>query len=326
MKPILACLFILLAIGCPAVAQTPAGFGAVDKAASADTVELIEKPQAIEVRIGGELFTTLHHGNDLPKPFFAPVHAPGGAIITRPIYFNGEAPERFKSQIPPTTGRIDHPHQKGIFLATDEVNGVRFWAEAGNIATQSIEATSGNPATIKITNHWDDRSGNTHLIENTTISIYPNRLMVWDIRFTAPGREVTFNDTKEGMFGIRLVDSMRGSHGGRIVNSDGLETEAQAWGKTADWTDYFGPVDGKVVGVALFDHPENFRKSRYHVRNYGLFTMSPFGESAYTNGKEQAKPVNLKAGETLRLRYGVYVHAGDEKEGRVAEAFRQFAK
>ncbi|MEX0718840.1 MAG: PmoA family protein [Planctomycetaceae bacterium] len=323
MKSLVATLLTLAVAGSLAAAETrETASGAV----AANSVELVDKPHAIDVRIGGELFTTLHHGDDLPKPFFAPVHAPGGAVITRPIHFNGDVPERFQAQLPPTTGKIDHPHQKGIFLATDEVNKVRFWAEAGKIATQSVEAKSGNPATIQYVNHWNDRDGRTHLVETTTISIHPNRLMEWDIRFTAGDKGVAFDDTKEGMFGIRLVDSMRGSVGGRIVNSDGLETEAQAWGKTADWTDYSGPVDGKTVGVALFDHPENFRKSRYHVRNYGLFSMSPFGESAYTNGKEEAKPVHLKAGETLRLRYGVHVHAGDEKEGKVAEAFQQFAR
>ncbi|MEX1095414.1 MAG: PmoA family protein [Planctomycetales bacterium] len=333
-------------------------------------MELKQTKQTVEVRIGGEPFTTLHYGDDLPKPFFAPVHAPGGGVITRPIYFKDAVPERFQAQTPAVQGKIDHPHQKGIFLATDEVNDVKFWAEEGKIKTASVEvasdssatikmihhpdgrtervvtAAAGKPATIRLSNYWLDRgaeaiaAGTTILSEHTTITIHPNRLMAWDIRFTA-GDDVTFDDTKEGMFGIRLVDSMRESEKGTIINSEGKKGMAQAWGQTADWTDYYGPVDGKTVGVALFDHPGNFRKSRYHVRNYGLFTMSPFGESAYTNGKQPAAPVRLKAGqvnvggeplrtkgggETLRLRYGVYVHAGDEKEGQVAEAFRQFVK
>jgi hypothetical protein len=36
--------------------------------------------------------------------------------------------------------------------------------------------------------------------------------------------------------------------------------------------------------------------------------------------------VKLAKGEHLKLRYGVYLHAGDVKEGGVAEAFKVFAK
>ena len=74
------------------------------------------------------------------------------------------------------------------------------------------------------------------------------------------------------------------------------------------------------------DHPGNFRPSRYHVRNYGIFSISPFGEHAYTGGKEPAKPVHLKAGEDLRLQYAIYFHGGDAVKGQVKDAYEQFMK
>ncbi|HET6327268.1 MAG TPA: DUF6807 family protein, partial [Planctomycetaceae bacterium] len=191
-----------------------------------------------------------------------------------------------------------------------------------NISVEPIVAV-GNPARFKVVNHWLDRNKQTVLIETTTITIYANRLIAYDATLTAAKEPVTFDDTKEGLFGFRMVNSMRGS-AGTIVSSDGHQGEKECWGKTFPWVDYDGPVNGKLVGVAIFDNPHNFRPSRYHVRSYGLFSISPFGEHDYTNGQKQAQPVNLAPGANLRLRYAIYIHDGDTKAGDVAGAYQKY--
>jgi hypothetical protein len=110
-----------------------------------------------------------------------------------------------------------------------------------------------------------------------------------------------------------------------ISNAEGLRTEKECWGKPSKWVDYSGTVGGGTYGVAIFDHPGNFRPSRFHCRDYGLFTISPFGEGAYQGDASKAKPVTLDArNPKLELTYGLYVHAGDAAEGKVAEAYDQF--
>ena len=109
-----------------------------------------------------------------------------------------------------------------------------------------------------------------------------------------------------------------------MENADGLKTTANCWGKTSAWVDYAGPVGKRKLAVTIFDHPGTFKKSRYHVRDYGLFSVSPFGDKAYTNGVEPEAPVTIEPGKSISLRYGIHVrdYAGDTKAA--AEAYQRY--
>jgi hypothetical protein len=61
------------------------------------------------------------------------------------------------------------------------------------------------------------------------------------------------------------------------------------------------------------------------VRTYGLFAANPFGEGDFRGDKVETSHV-LKKGESLTFRYRVIFHKGDEKQGKVAEAFAKYAK
>ena len=221
----------------------------------------------------------------------------------------------------------DHPHHKGIWLSIDEVNEIRFWAEEGVIRNVGVEIleSHGNPARMRVTNHWLDEDEKPVVVETTTISIFANRLLAYDVTFAADEMPATFGDTKEGLFAIRMPNSMRELISeGPVTNPDGEVGTAALWGKPTPWIDYVGAIGDHAFGVTLMDHPDNFRPSRYHVRDYGLFSINPFGEAAYSSGEEEAKPVTLQPGETLKLRYGLYVHAGGVEDGHVADAYDQF--
>lgn len=293
--------FIVFSLCCVAASSS---------ATFAGDVSFVKSGDDIIVSIAGEKFAVYRTSKDLPKPFFQPVLL-GETDLTRPIDPNEK----------------EHPHHKGIWVSIDEVNGMKHWAEKAKIVNVKAEfhaSRAGEAGSLKVVNHWLGEDETPAVEEHTTIQIYPNRLMVYDINFHATTKDAVFEDTKEGLLGFRMAHSMRESEGGHIVAANGVEGSKENWGRPNKWIDYYGDVDGKTVGVTLMDHPGNFRPSRYHVRNYGLFSISPFGDKAYTGGKEEAKPLHLKRGESLHLRYGIYFHTGDTAAGKVEETYQQF--
>ena len=121
---------------------------------AADAPQVTFKPteDGLAVLIGSEEFTVLRTKADLPKPYFSPVRSAGGTIITRPINDPDDK---------------DHPHHKGIWLAVDEVNEVKFWAEQGKILNKTLAstpATAAGPAKLTLTNHWLVADGQPVLI------------------------------------------------------------------------------------------------------------------------------------------------------------------
>ncbi|MEZ6064660.1 MAG: PmoA family protein, partial [Planctomycetaceae bacterium] len=210
----------------------------------------------------------------------------------------------------------DHPHHKGVWVAVDEVNGVKFWKEDGHIENVSVEVLANNaaPAVLRVVNRWLNDAGEHVVTETTTIRITPDRLFVYDIQFTAGDSPATFEDTKEGLFAIRLPNSMREyvSHG-PVRSAEGKEGTKAAWGRESAWIDYVGAIDGQQFGVTLLDAPNNPWPSRYHVRDYGLFSINPFGTAAYSKGSDNeqpARPLTLDPGKTISFRYGLHVHQG----------------
>src|SRR5687768_1498190 len=84
--------------------------GLLDSWMYASEVRLEPEGDTVRVSVDGAPFTVYNYSKLLPKPFFAPVQAADGRIVTRGF----ENPD-------------DHPHHKGIWLAIDQVNQIEFW-------------------------------------------------------------------------------------------------------------------------------------------------------------------------------------------------------
>ncbi|MCG6158599.1 DUF6807 domain-containing protein [Rubinisphaera margarita] len=297
-------------------------------ALSAAEIKVVQKGEKVVFSIDGEHFTTFNYADSQAKPYFHPIYAPGKTLVVREQVFNKDGEQGNDAK----TG-MGHFHHKGLWIAIDTVNeGLNYWHEGNRIENVSVKLRKLDPnsnkrvhgSVLEVVNHWLDADEKPLIKETSVYTITPDRIIACDLTLSAIDKSVTFGDTKEGLFAIRVAHALRGLSGGEIVNADGAKGEKEAWGRTSPWVDYYGEVDGKTVGVSLFDDPKNFRPSRYHVRAYGLFAVNPFGESKYTNGENEAAPVTLEPGDSLNLRYGLYVHDGDTKAADVAETYQKF--
>ena len=260
------------------------------------------------------------------KPILWPIIGPTGGRLTRDY-----------PMVSKTKETADHVHHRSLWFAHGSVNGIDFWSESSGGSTgkvvhrKFVKIASGTQAEILTVNDWLSPAGKKVCEDQRhfTFGTWSDaRWIDFDIALCASEGPVAFGDTKEGTFGLRVAESLRvdSKQGGQIVNSAG-QTNAAAWGKQADWVDYHGPVDGKTVGIAIFDHPDSFRHpTGWHVRTYGLFAANPFAQQSYAGNAENALSYTLPQGKESVLHYRVFLHAGDGKQGKVAEAYADYAK
>jgi hypothetical protein len=303
----------------------------------------------IEFLVFTSLVGRYHKGPASAKPYFWPVNGPEGVAVTRawPMV-KGES-----------GGSTDHPHQKSAWFCHGDiipegidlqhrikgVEGVDFWSEAkghGKIVCTHVAKpfVGGNHAWGLTHNEWRTADGVKILDEDRTLHLYDfgaTRLLVAECDLHASVCPITFGDTKEGSMGIRINDEITAEKrvgkkliggAGKIENAEGKVGEKECWGQISAWCDYSGPIDGKVVGLAILADPSNKYPSCWHSRGYGLMAANPFGraKSGFPAMRGRTDLVKLARGEHLKLRYGLLIHPGDAREGKVAEYYDRFVK
>ena len=314
-------------------------------------VTITQRDDCLRVQIDGQLFTEWRH-KDWAAPFLYPVIGPNGESITR--HFPMKAGVAGEEQ--------DHPHHRSLRFSHSDVNGFNFWwapgkEQAGHTAEikwEKIERmTSGQTGEVVFWNQWLG-DGKLVLREKVRLAFNPleNRqlLMDYDIELHAADVPVLFGDKRDGGLLVRVantmkVESEKGDRGdGTILNSRG-DKNTDAWGKRAEWADYFGPdASGKTVGIAMFDHPSNLRfPTHWHARTYGLITANRFGTDHFQGNYNDHKTVvcrphgdkcpacashsgdyTIPAGKSITLRHRFFFHHGDSQMAKVAEQYRNY--
>jgi Methane oxygenase PmoA len=255
------------------------------------------------------------------KPFLHPIIGPTGEPFTR-AYPMADIPGEDR----------DHPHQRACWFTHGSVNGVDFWSEgAGKGKIQEVKREIVQTpilGRLRTLNAWLAPDGRRVCEDRRTMTFYGtkvHRTIDFEIVIEATDGPVTFGDTKEGMFGLRVASSMDVTRkkGGKITNAEGM-TDERAWGQASPWVDYVGPVKEQTVGIAVLNHPGSFRyPTTWHVRTYGLFAANPFGWKDF--GKPERGDYTLPAGESIRFAYRVILHKGDTASLGVPAMFQAYA-
>jgi len=292
-------------------------------------VQFDTQADRVAVTIDGKPFTTFFFAGDAPKPYLHPLTTAGGSRITRLYPMENIAGETH-----------DHPHHRGLWFTHGDVNGFDFWAnekssrgtKLGTIANGKVISAKGGKGkgVIEASCDWMSPSGEKLLSERRTMTFYSSqdsRTIDFDVTFTAAAN-VTFGDTKEGFFAMRLRDELSESKGtGTMVNAEGKKKMKEVWGSRSPWVDYSGVLEGQKIGVAIFDHPMNPKHPTFwHSRDYGLFAANAFGEHDFLRDKTKNGSLTIEPGQSLRFRYRVLIHSGDADAAKIAAEYARYAK
>jgi hypothetical protein len=298
-----------------------------------EPVELQQNGYQINVLIAGRPFTTYYFDPGVAKPYLFPLRSAKGTVITRSF-----------PMLSDIAGEVlDEPHQRAMYFAHGSINGFDCWGEAafpkwsnhsartfGRAVFRKLDQMIGGAESgaLRVTFDLVKPNGETIAEETQAYTFLgEENSRTIDCEFTIHASEgaVEFGDTKEGTFAIRLVKALD-SPPGHMVDSSGATGEKEIWGKRADWVDYYGNVSGEDVGIAIFDHPENFRHPTYwHARAYGSLAANPFGVREFTRDRHQDGKDTIPPGGSLILRYRVLIHLGDYREAQVADAYKKYA-
>jgi Methane oxygenase PmoA len=261
-------------------------------------MQVIPQPygQAAVLRDGREI-TRYHFGEQVQRPFLFPLIGPAGESLTRMGH---------------PRDPHSHSHHNSVWLSHSDVGGVDFWTDRNHpgriVHDRVVEFDEANDfALIASHNRWLAADGALQLEDDRRYRLEPlaggELLLTMDVELHAPRRSVTLGKTPFGLLAVRMAKTIGVHDGaGRIRNSAGAVNEEGVFWKPARWCDYSGAVTATAIeGVTLLDHPRNVNHPTvFHVRNDGWM-----GAALTFDG-----PRTIEPGQPLRLRYGLYVHAG----------------
>jgi len=307
----------------------------------------------VDVTVDGKPFTSYRWDDRILRPVLYPIFSSAGSFVTRGFPYETRDGDT-----------VDHPHQVGSSFSYGNVNGIDFWNSStfrsaeemkhmGRIAHTAVISTHGGNGRGELVTGaaWIGPDGSTVLFERTRYTFSASGSRRWidrETKLTAVMDDVTFGDSKEGMFAIHLpseleqsdqtkvkvttaqgVISERGSSdklSGVYSNSEALTGENKIWGTLGKWAMVSGRIGWENVTVAMFDHPSNTNfPSRMMVRGYGLLALNPFGQKQY-DPKLEERQFHLKRGDSITFRHRLLIVSGAITTTSIEDEYKKFTQ
>lgn len=306
----------------------------------------------VEVKINGACFTSLLYSDDLERPCLYPIKTPSGVEVTRGYPLK---PRPFE--------RIDHPHHYGLWFNHGDVNGLDFWNNSfavkpelkhkyGTIRFVRLIKISNKKGKLITHSKWLDSNDNELLTEKTTYVFGGNTdgtRTVERITELKAVQKVTLNESKEGMFGLRIDKAFEapfdkpvkriGEDGkpaempfvnndgvnGLYRNAEGKRGESEVWGKRTPWVAVAAEKENELITIVLIDHKNNpYFPAWPHAREYGLFALNNLGEKAMDKNTETPK-IELNPGEKVVFKHKLII-SGNLSDDQIEKYKNDFWK
>jgi hypothetical protein len=198
-----------------------------------------------------------------------------------------------------------------------------------------LQTSNGKKGILSYHAKWTNQQNDVLLEEKTTFEFSGNnhQRIIDRVTTLTAVTDVTFNDAKDGMLGLRLAHELqiptkedqkftddKGNvtivKGGtdNIPNGNYLTSEGKtgndAWSTRGKWCKVYGKMGNDSVSISIIDHPLNINYPTFwHARGYGLFAANPLGEKIFTNGKS-ARNLQIKKGESVTFRFRIIIDEG----------------
>jgi len=308
--------------------------------ATAQSVKLTEDKshRRVDITVDGKPFTSylwpdLSDPKALKKPVLYPLIDSDGVTVTRGYPLQ-----------PRPNERVDHPHHAGLWFNYGNANGFDFWnnsdaipaANAEKMGTvipdEIVSAKSGKKGDLIATSHWTTGKGTRILDETAHYVFSANKgVRTIDLLITLKALEdVTFNDDKEGLLGMRVASWLESPEekSGTFMDANGVPTNTKAaspdatgvyltsegiegpkvWATRGRWCILSGHNPANHTDtIAVIDNPKNPGYPTYwHARGYGLFAANPLGRSIF-DPKQQPFKLSIAKGNSITFRYRIEI-------------------
>lgn len=284
----------------------------------------------------GKPIFTYHYGGTTSPPYFHPVYAPNGEVVTA----DGDVGQQYPQGFCFTWGTLKASSE-------DSAEEYKAWLYRRDIVTPK---PTPECSTFHLLSMWKLPATSKHLVppadvaqlgslalvflELFTVTVYP--LQETDPRHSDAVSIENFSQSGNKNPGVRVFDvnvsilgakvnlTLDGSTGlsyhaadmeyPKAVDAEGRIGVAEVNGTAAKWCALGGIVANDPIGIAIIPHPAN-GETRFVAEDTGRGFL-----------KVQTPPLTLEADESLALQYRVLVYVGDLFTVDVLEYYQDYIK